>query len=51
VSSRHTGRVTALVLAVAAAVALGVASCGYDTHNQNTPNSTQVGTNTADPTP
>jgi len=32
-----------------AAIALG--GCGYDTNNQNSPNSTQVGTNTANPTP
>jgi len=42
------GRVTAV--AVAAAVIL-LGGCGYDTNNQNSPNSTQVGTNTANPTP
>ncbi len=46
--SRQVGRVTAATLAVAA-IALG--GCGYDTNNQNSPNSTQVGTNTANPTP
>ena len=36
---------------LAAAAVLGLAGCGYDTNNQNSPNSTQVGTNTANPTP
>ena len=50
-SSRHIGRVTAFAVAAAAAAALALTSCGYDTNNQNSPNSTQVGTNTANPTP
>ena len=32
-------------------VKLMLGGCGYDTNNQNSPNSTQVGTNTANPTP
>jgi hypothetical protein len=48
VKSQNLGRITAVAVA-AAVIALG--GCGYDTHNQNSPNSTQVGTNTANPTP
>jgi hypothetical protein len=48
VRSQHLGRLTAAAV-VSAAIALS--GCGYDTHNQNSPNSTQVGTNTANPTP
>ena len=50
-SSRHLRRVTAIAVAAAASAALGLTGCGYDTNNQNSPNSTQVGTNTANPTP
>ncbi len=46
--SRQVARVTAATLAVAA---IALSGCGYDTNNQNSPNSTQVGTNTANPTP
>ena len=46
--SQRVGRVTAVAVA-AAVIMLG--GCGYDTNNQNSPNSTQVGTNTANPTP
>ena len=53
-SSGHIKRATALgviAAATAATALLGLAGCGYDTNNQNSPNSTHVGTNTADPTP
>ena len=45
--SQHVGRVTVAM----AAVVIMLGGCGYDTNNQNSPNSTQVGTNTANPTP
>jgi hypothetical protein len=48
VRSQHLVRVTAVAVVVAV-ITLG--GCGYDTHNQNSPNSTHVGTNTANPTP
>jgi hypothetical protein len=42
------GRIAAVAVAT---VAVALSGCGYDTNNQNSPNSTQVGTNTANPTP
>ena len=40
-----------IATAAAATALLGLSGCGYDTNNQNSPNSTHVGTNTANPTP
>lgn len=48
VRSQRLGLATAVAVA-AAVIMLG--GCGYDTNNQNSPNSTHVGTNTANPTP
>lgn len=45
---RQLGRIVAVAVAT---TALALSGCGYDTNNQNSPNSTQVGTNTANPTP
>ena len=49
--SRQLRRVTAVAVLAAACAASGLTGCGYDTNNQNSPNSTQVGTNTPNPTP
>lgn len=46
--ARAVGRMVAVA---GAAAAIALTGCGYDTNNQNSPNSTQVGTNTANPTP
>lgn len=48
VKSQNLGRITAVAVAV---MVIMLGGCGYDTNNQNSPNSTQVGTNTANPTP
>jgi hypothetical protein len=42
----RSGQAWTAVAAVLVAAVVGLAGCGYDTNNQNSPNSTHVGTET-----